>query len=57
MYNLTVPVYLLIVGFQPVGKGETGMNERMVHSVLDLTVIDADTDADADTKSSQMENQ
>ena len=26
-------------------------------SVLDLKVIDADTDADADTKSSQMENQ
>ena len=29
--------------------------EVMVHSVLDLTVIDADTDADTDTESSQME--
>ena len=29
--------------------------ESMVHSVLDLTVIDADTDVDTDTKSSQME--
>ena len=29
--------------------------ETGVHSVIDLTVIDADTDADTDTESSQME--
>ena len=33
------------------------MRKTLGRSVLDLKVIDADTDADTDTESSQMENQ